>query len=183
MNRLRALAARDVLDVRLDDAQVLERQAGRELADLLQRLVVGRLARLDDQVADAELLDEGHHFLLRAGADRQHRDDRGDAEDHPEHRQQRTQLVRAQVLEAEAQLGQEVRRPEMRTSVHASLFRRCRSAGSGPLDVLERRVATSGSTRAMTSPSLSPLITARLSVRFSTLTSRRSKRSPTCRKT
>ena len=78
----------------------LKRQAGRELPDLLQRLIVGRLARLDDQVADAELLDERHHLLLRAGADRQHRDDRGHAEDHAEHRQERAQLVRAQVLEA-----------------------------------------------------------------------------------
>ena len=79
------------------------------LADLLQRLVVRGFARFDDQVAHAELLDEGHDLLLRAGADRQHRDDRRDAEDHPHHRQQRAQLVGAQVVEAEAQFGQEVR--------------------------------------------------------------------------
>ena len=80
------------------------------LPHLLQRLVVGRLARLDDQVAHAELLDERHDLLLRAGADRQHRDHRRHAEDHPQHRQQRSQLVRAQVVEPEPQLGQEVRR-------------------------------------------------------------------------
>ena len=85
-----------------------EVQAGGDLAHLLQRLVVGRLARLDDQVAHAKLLDERHDFLLRAGADRQHRDDRRDAEDHAEHRQQRAQLVRAQVVEAHAEIGQEV---------------------------------------------------------------------------
>ena len=51
-------------------------------------------SRLDDQVADAGLLDE-RHLLLRPGADRQHRDDRRDAEDHAQHRQQRPQLVRA----------------------------------------------------------------------------------------
>ena len=76
-----------------------KRQPGRQLAHLLQRLVVGRLARLDDQVAHAELLDERHHLLLRAGADRQHGDDGRHAEDHAEHRQQRAQLVRAQVVE------------------------------------------------------------------------------------
>ena len=70
--------------------------------------MVARFARLDDQVPDAELLDEGHHFLLRARADGEHGDHGGDAEDHAHHREQRPQLVRAEVLEAEHQLGQEV---------------------------------------------------------------------------
>ena len=144
--------------------------------------LVGRLARLDDQVADAELLDERHHFLLRAGADREHRDDRRHAEDHPEHRQQRAELVRAQVLEPEPELGQEVGVPEMgpRTSRH---FAGPDAAGRGPLDDFDLRVATSGSTRAITSPSFRPLMTARLSVVLTTCTSRRSKRSPIWRKT
>ncbi len=101
---------RDVVEVRLDHAIVPEGQARRELPHLLHDLIVGRLARLDDQVAHAELLDERHDFLLRAGADREHRDDRRHAEDHPHHREERSQLVRAQVLEPEPQLGQEVRR-------------------------------------------------------------------------
>ena len=123
---------------------------GRELAHLLQRLVVGRLARFDDQVAHAELLDERHHFLLRAGADRQHRDDRRDAEDHAEHRQQRSQLVRAEVLEAEAELGKEIGGPEVGASVDH--FAGPDAAGRGPLDDLELRVATSGSTSAIDVP-------------------------------
>ena len=111
-----------------------------------------RLARLDDQVADAELLDERHHLLLRAGADRQHRDDRRHAEDHPEHRQQRAQLVRAEVLEAEHQLGQEVGRPEM--GAGAAHFAGPDAVGSGPADEdLVRCAATSGSISAITSPS------------------------------
>ena len=106
--RLRALIAREAADVRLDHAQVLERQARRQLPDLLQRLPIGRLARLDDDVAHAQLLDERNHLLPRAGADRQHRHDRRHAEDHAEHRQQRAQLVRAQVVEPLVQLGHEV---------------------------------------------------------------------------
>src|SRR5262249_53598582 len=78
-------------------------------------------ARFDDQVAHAELLDERHHLLLRAGADRQHRHDGRDAEDHPEHREQRPQLVRAEVLEAEPQLRKVVGRPEMTPGVDHDL--------------------------------------------------------------
>src|SRR6185295_122143 len=59
----------------------------------------------DDQIPDAEPLDEGHHLLLRAGADGQHRQHRRHAENHPEHRQQRAQLVKQQVVEAAADVG------------------------------------------------------------------------------
>ena len=82
MNRLRALTALMLSRFAWITRRSLNDSPGRQLADLLQRLAVARLARLDDQVADAELLDERHHLLLRAGADRQHRDDRRDAEDH-----------------------------------------------------------------------------------------------------
>src|SRR5262249_24927094 len=161
--------------VGLDDPQILEREARRQLPHFLQRLAVGRLARLDDQVAHAELLDERHHFLLRAGADREHGDHGRHAEDHAQHREQRPQLVRAQVLEPEAELGQDVRGPEMRTRVEHYLAEAV-PPGIGPdAEDFERWAAMSGSMSAMTSPSLRPETTARLSVRFTTLTSRRSK--------
>ena len=108
---------------------------GRQLADLLQRLLVGGFARLDDQVANAELLDEGHDLLLRPGANRQHRDDRGHTEDHPQHREEGSELVRAEVLEAEHQLGQEIGRPEVRARAHLAAPD---PVGSGPADDLPR---------------------------------------------
>ena len=70
------LARRDGRDRRhvgLHEAHVVEREARRDRAHLVQRLPVGGLTRLDDQVAHAEVLDERHDLLLRAGADREHR--------------------------------------------------------------------------------------------------------------
>ena len=114
LGRHEALARRgrlDAGDVGADGAQVLEGETGRDLAQLLKRLLVGRLARLDDQVAHAEVLDERHHLLLRAGANRQHRDHGGDAEDHAEHGQQRAQLVDEQVVDPELERRQDVGGP------------------------------------------------------------------------
>ena len=48
----------DAGHVRANHPQVALGQARRRLAHLLERLEIGRLARLDDQVAHAELLDE-----------------------------------------------------------------------------------------------------------------------------
>jgi len=42
---------------------------------------------LHDDVIDAELIDEAHHFLLRARGDRKHRHHGPYAEDHTEHGQ------------------------------------------------------------------------------------------------
>ena len=103
LRRRKAFARRQHLESghrRLHGADVLEREAGRLLPHLLEGLELGRLARFDDQIAHAEIFDERHHLLLRAGADRQHRDDRGHAEDHAEHRQQRAELVQQEVVHA-----------------------------------------------------------------------------------
>ena len=136
----------DSFEVRLNHAEVLEAQALRELADLLQRLLVRCLARLDDQIAYAELLDERHDLLLGAGADRQRvAADRGD--------------TRAAHRGGDDDAGR---------------------AGAFDLRPVARSV---GSTRAISAFSWSPSSTTRLSVRWVTLTSRSSKRSPTFRKT
>ena len=62
--------------------------------------------RHDDHVGAGRLdlrLDRG----LRAGAERHHRDDGGDADDHAEHRQRRPHLVAAQRLERDAENHQD----------------------------------------------------------------------------
>ena len=108
--RLRGVPAAHPFERGSDDAEILEGQPGGGLPDLLECLGIDRLARLHDDVPHAELLDEGHHLLLRTGTDRQHRDDGGDAEDHAEHRQERAQLVDAEIVEAKLQVLQP--RPE-----------------------------------------------------------------------
>src|SRR5207245_4626030 len=68
----KALARRrgyDASKVRLDNAIVLKRQSRRGPTDFVVGVVIGRFLRFDDEVAHAELLDEGHHFLLRPGTD------------------------------------------------------------------------------------------------------------------
>ena len=82
--------------------------------------------RADDDVARAEPLDQRERLLLRAGADRQHRDHRADAEHHAEHRQRRAQLVLARgsrgavderVEQAPHRLGADVRRCRCRAAI------------------------------------------------------------------
>ena len=102
--RLRGDAALTPSIVARYDPVVLKGEAGRRAPHLAECLRLGRLARLDDDVAYTQLLDERHHLLLRTRADRQHRDDGRDAEDHAEHREQRAQLVDAEVVEAELQI-------------------------------------------------------------------------------
>src|SRR5207302_1116525 len=102
-------------------------------------------------------------------------DDGRDAEDHAEHCQQRSQFVRAEVLEPEAQLGEKVGGPQVPARVGERAHLPA-TPDTGPLDGFARRSARSGSTSAITSPSFRPETIARLSVAFSTLTSRGSKR-------
>ena len=185
VKRLRAVAAVMPSTLAWMTRKSLKFRPARYLADLLQRLRIRRLARFDDQVPDAELLDERHHFLLRAGADRQHRDDRRHAEDHPEHRQQRTQLVRAEVVEAHPEVGQEVgvgrrQQPAARSSSRA-LRRPAPAARAG-----RGRVPGARRSDRRARPRCLPArrgSRARLSVRCSTFTSRCSKRSPIFTKT
>src|SRR5712692_1110489 len=64
---------------------------------------------LHDQVAHAELLDEGHNLLLRSCTDGKHGDYRGNAKNHAQHGKQRTQFVVGKILETEKKIGQPLR--------------------------------------------------------------------------
>ena len=64
---------------------------------------------LDDQIAHAELLNEGHNLLLRSGTDGKHGDYRGHAKNHAQHGEQGTQFVVGKILETEKKIGQPLR--------------------------------------------------------------------------
>src|SRR5262245_28615446 len=85
---------------RRDRLHVAHREADRILADFLE-VFVFEFAVLDDDVAQAHRVDDAQALLFGARADRKHGDHRADAEDHPEHGQKRTQLVRVQVAEGQ----------------------------------------------------------------------------------
>ena len=180
LRRLEALARRrraHPFHRRADDAVVLERQPWRRAPHLSERLRIGRLARLDDDVAHAELLDERHHLLLRAGANRQHRDDGRDAEDHAEHRQQRAQLVDAEVVEPELQIlkpGAELR---------LRIAKKCRDhepalGCTGPALPAPVFASASGFRSATSVPTVRLVTTMCVSVRCDTFTSRGSNERP-----
>ena len=98
-----ALARRGLLNARsvgADGAQVLKGEAGGSLADFLLRLPIGGFLGLHNQIAHAELLDEGHHLLLGAGPDGEHGDHRRHAEDHAEHGQKSAQFVQQKRFQA-----------------------------------------------------------------------------------
>ena len=65
----------DVGGACLNHAIVLKSETGRGLTHLLQLIPGVGLARLDDQIADAELLQEGHCLLARSSSDGEHGDD------------------------------------------------------------------------------------------------------------
>ena len=77
---------------------IAPRQSLRLLPDLLELLVLHFL-RAEDHVAQPESLYHFERLPFRPGADRQHRDHRSDAEDHPEHGQRRPELVGREVVE------------------------------------------------------------------------------------
>ena len=70
------------------------------------RLPIGRLFGFDDQVVNAHLLDQGHHFLACARADREHRHYGRHAKNHPQHGQQRTQPVQQKILKPQLHVGE-----------------------------------------------------------------------------
>ena len=154
----------------------------------LERLLVGRRPRLDDQVADAHRLDHRHHLLLRAGADREHRHHRGDAEDHAEHGQQRAQLVREAGCRRPwpASAAGRGRSP---ADLHGWRSRaRHAPVRSPPDDQRRRRPRRDGSASAISVPSATPSTTAASRSSPTTLTGvgvkpcRRRGRRPPCRR-
>ena len=96
----------DRFDIGLEDADVAVGEAGRGAAALLKFLLAGGGARIDQDVAHAQLLDEAQGLFLGAGADGQHPDDRADAEDDAQGREQRARLLRAQVGQRLADVGE-----------------------------------------------------------------------------
>ena len=88
----------DPRDGLLDPRRVAERDADRLPPDLLQ-LVGAELLRPHEEVRDPHPPDHLERLPLGARADREHRDDRPDAEDHPEHREDGAELVRREALE------------------------------------------------------------------------------------
>jgi hypothetical protein len=89
----------DGLDVRLEDPHVALGQAWRRTPALLELLFAHRRTRIDQHVADAELLDESQRLFPCAGADRHHADHRADAEHDAQRRQERPRRLRAEVRE------------------------------------------------------------------------------------
>jgi hypothetical protein len=53
---------------------------------------------LNENVADTQLLDERHHFLLSPSPNGQHGNDGSNSKNHTEHGEQRAQLVAGQVV-------------------------------------------------------------------------------------
>ena len=64
------------------------------------RLPVVGLLGLDNQVANAHLLDHGHDSLTGSGANRKHRDHGGYPENHSQHCQKGAQPVKHEILQA-----------------------------------------------------------------------------------
>ena len=64
------------------------------------------LLSLHDEITHAELFDEGHDLLLRAGSDGEHGDNRSNAKNHAQHGQKRAKLVAGEVFETEDHIGQ-----------------------------------------------------------------------------
>src|SRR5437899_11468581 len=71
--RIREALARaagdDAVNIIDNHPVVVERKPGRNLANLLVSLPLCGLLRFNNQVSDAHLFDEGHHFLSCSGAD------------------------------------------------------------------------------------------------------------------
>jgi hypothetical protein len=65
------------------------------------------LSGLDDQQVGPHRVEAVHDLLLRPAADGEHRDHGADADDDPEHREDRAQLAREQALDADFEHGPE----------------------------------------------------------------------------
>src|ERR1017187_9519052 len=93
-------------DVGFEDADVAVGEAWGGAAALLEFLLAGGGAGFDEDVADAELLDEAEGFLAGAGTDGEHADDAADAEDDTEGGEQGTGLLGAEVGAGRADVGE-----------------------------------------------------------------------------
>src|SRR5437016_4413319 len=92
-------------DIRLNDAKVPQGKAQGELAHLLHVFPGVGLVGLNNYVAHAHLLNQGHDLLPGAGSNGEHGNHRSHAKNHPQHSEQGAQLVHEQVLESKAEVG------------------------------------------------------------------------------
>src|SRR4051812_48225923 len=97
MERLANREHLDGVDVRAEDADVAVVQSLRGLTAFEKLVAIHSLTGVDQDVADAELLDETQRLLARAGADGEHPDDRADAEDDAQRCQYGARLLRTQI--------------------------------------------------------------------------------------
>ncbi len=95
-----------ILDISFQDADIAIGEAGRSPAPLLQLSLAGGGAGLDEQIANAQLLDESQRLLFCAGPNGQHADHRADAEHDAERRQQSASLLRAQIVRGLPHVGE-----------------------------------------------------------------------------
>ena len=146
------------VDISAQNARVAIGEAGGRAAALLELLTAGGGPGIDQDIADAELFDEAEGFLFRARADGEHSNDGADTEDDAQSGEQGASLLGPQI-------GQRL------SDVTKGEDHFCRAFMApfwGPESGLLR---CSGLDIATTSPSLSPLITAWLSLRFTKATS------------
>ena len=92
----------------LEPAPCPEGQARGNRANRLEFVAVERLVGLDDDVIDAELIDEAHHLLLGAGRNGQHGHDGANAEDHAQHGEQAAELVGEEAGQPHHQFGKNI---------------------------------------------------------------------------
>src|SRR6266403_5413713 len=95
----------DIGNILSNDLIVAERQARRILPDFLQLLPIVGFLGFHDEIANAKLFDERHHFLLGAGSDGEHGHHGGHAKNHSQHSEERTQLVAGEIFESENNIG------------------------------------------------------------------------------
>src|SRR5439155_25543583 len=84
-------------DVGLEDADIALGEARRGAAALLQFLLAGGGARIDEDIANAQLLDEAQGFFAGAGADGEHPDHRAHTEDDTEGGEQGASFLGAEI--------------------------------------------------------------------------------------
>src|ERR1039458_2473123 len=93
-------------DVGFEDTDIAVGETRGRAAALLEFLLAGGGAGIDEDVADAELFNEAEGFLAGAGADGEHADDAADAEDDAEGSEESAGLLGAQVGDGLAEVGE-----------------------------------------------------------------------------
>src|SRR3569833_1262982 len=94
----------DLVNARLQNADVALGEPRGRSTPLLKLLFAPGWVRFDEQVVNTELLDEAHRFFTGAGADREHADDRTDAEDNAERGENRTRFLAPEILSRKNQV-------------------------------------------------------------------------------